>query len=101
MPFDEARDERAEWHDVEALTACVVQRRLCQAAPEAAALARLVYLGVRECDAALPAPVCGQPHEPPAKPQLVAAGVRDVDDLGLSRRAGGGLELVGAAEVLD
>ena len=57
MPFDEACDERAEWHDVEALTACVVQRRLREAAPETATLARLVDFGVRECDAALPAPV--------------------------------------------
>src|SRR3954451_4224882 len=58
--LDVVRDERAERNDVKSLAACVVQRRSGETAAEATPLPRLVDLGVREGDPAVPAPVSGK-----------------------------------------
>src|SRR5207237_8989604 len=88
-------DERAERQDSEALAARVLERGRGEAAPEAAALARLVHLGVREGDAAVAAPVRGEADQAAAELELVAALLGPVDDLGVGGRdrAGARLEL--------
>jgi hypothetical protein len=85
MATDEIRDVRAEWDHLEALSACVLERRGHEAGAEAAALVPLVDLGVRERDAAGAAMVGDEPDRPLAEPELVTRLVGDVDDLGLLR----------------
>src|SRR5207249_1734172 len=72
-----------------------------KAAAEAAACTALVYLGVREGDAAVSTPVGGETDQAPAEPKLIAARFRHVDDLGFCNGSRPSLELVGSAEVLD
>src|SRR5437870_12139452 len=101
VPFDVVGDEGTQRNDVEILPTRVFQRGRCEAAAEAATLARFVHLRVREGDAAASAPVGGQTDQAPAEPKLVAARLRHVDDLRLRDRSDRRLELVGSAEKLD
>src|SRR5437879_6242138 len=101
MLFDVVGDKGAERNDVDAFPARIVQCGRCEAAPEAAALARFVHLGMGERDAAVSAPVGGETDQATAEPKLVAACLRHVDDLRLGNGSGCRLELVGPAEVLD
>src|SRR2546423_2930693 len=101
MPLDEMRDERAERYDVQALAPRVAQPGLRQSAPEPAPFAGLVDLRVSESDAAVATPVRRKSDQPAGEAELVAALVRDVDDLRIGGNARRGLELVTAVEVLD
>src|SRR2546423_2179589 len=103
MRLDIVGDERAKRWNPEALAVRVVERGRGEPAAEAAALARLVHLGVREGDAAVAAPVGGEADQAAVEAELVAAAPGHLDDLGVGRRGrpGRGLELAGAAEVLD
>jgi hypothetical protein len=82
------------------LSTGVVQRCGGEAAAEAAAFASLVHFRVRERDPSVPATIRRQPDEASVQPQLVAARLGHVDDLGLRHGAGRGFELAGAAEIL-
>src|SRR5918911_3727240 len=87
--LDIVGDERAERQDPEAPAARVVERGRGEAAPEAAALARLVDRGVDERDSAVAAPVGGEADQAAVEPELVAAALGHVDDLGVARRGAG------------
>ena len=71
VPLDVVRDEGAERDDLEALLRRIRQRDRGEAASEAAALARLVDLSVRESDPVVPAAVGGEADQPSVEPQLL------------------------------
>src|SRR5712692_424267 len=100
VPLDVARDERAQRNDCETPAARIGQRRGCEHAAEATPFARLVDLGVREGDPTVPAPVRREADQSAAEPELVAARLGRVDDIGLRRAADHGLELAARPEVL-
>src|SRR5947199_2880295 len=100
MSFDVVRDERAERGDLEALTRGVIEGGRCEASAKAAPLAGFVYLGMREGNPAVPAPVGDETDQAATEPEFVAVRLRDVDDLGLFRVTGRNLGLVGSAEIV-
>src|SRR4051794_6382619 len=101
VALDVVRNEGAEGNDLEALLRRLGQRDGGQAAAEAAALAGFVYLRVGEGDAAVTAPVGGDTDQTATEPKLVAARLRNLDDLGLLGGSVGRLQLVIPAEVLE
>src|SRR4249919_1877628 len=83
MLLDVAGDEWAEGHDDEPLPAHVFECGFCEAVAEAAALVGLIDLGVYEDDAVVSPSVGGKADDPTSEPELVAARLGRVDDLGL------------------
>ena len=89
MLLDVPGNEGTEGHDDEPFPARVFECGLCETVAEAAALVRLVDLGVYEDDAVVSPSVSGEADDPTSEPELEAARLRRVDDLGLCQAASG------------
>src|SRR5829696_739508 len=101
MAGDVERHERAQRRDREPLPTSIFQGSADERAAEAATLARLVHLRVREGDHAVAAVVRSEADQAAVEAKLVAARVRHVNDNCVGDRTLARLELVRAAEVLD